>query len=61
LVLSVEDDGAGLADPERYLTGSSIGLSLCRQIAARSGGVVELSGRIPHGSCATLTFGLAAA
>jgi len=60
-VLSVEDDGAGLADSERYLTGSSVGLSLCRQIAARSGGVVELSGRVPQGSCATLTFGLAAA
>jgi signal transduction histidine kinase len=60
LVLSVEDDGAGLADPRQYATGSRIGLSLCRQIAARSGGVLELSERVPNGSRATLTFRLAA-
>ncbi|HEY5260818.1 MAG TPA: HAMP domain-containing sensor histidine kinase [Solirubrobacteraceae bacterium] len=58
LRLLVEDDGAGLGARDRYATGSRLGLPLCRQIAARSGGVLELSPRVPNGSRATLTFGL---
>jgi signal transduction histidine kinase len=57
--LLVEDDGAGLSARESYATGSRLGLPLCRQIVARSGGVLELSALVPSGSCATLTFGLA--
>jgi signal transduction histidine kinase len=45
--LLVEDDGAGLAARGVYATGSRVGLALCRQIAARSNGVLEL------GSCAS--------
>jgi signal transduction histidine kinase len=59
--LLVEDDGAGLGARDRYATGSSLGLPLCRQIAARSGGVLELSSRAPSGSRATLTFASAGA
>jgi signal transduction histidine kinase len=55
--LLVEDDGSGLDSPGRYETGSGLGLSLCRQIAARSGGVLELAERRPSGSRATVTFG----
>jgi signal transduction histidine kinase len=58
LRLLVEDDGAGLDAQDHYATGSRLGLPLCRQIAARSGGVLELSPRVPNGSRATLTFGL---
>jgi signal transduction histidine kinase len=57
--LLVEDDGAGLGARDRYATGSRLGLPLCRQIAARSCGVLELSARVPNGSRATLTFRLA--
>jgi signal transduction histidine kinase len=59
--LLVEDDGAGLGARDRYTTGSRLGLPLCRQIVARSGGVLELSQRVPNGTRATLTFGLAEA
>lgn len=55
--LLVEDDGAGLGARDHYATGSRLGLPLCRQIVARSGGVLDLSARVPNGSCATLTFG----
>jgi signal transduction histidine kinase len=56
--LLVEDDGAGLGARDRYATGSRLGLPLCRQIVARSGGALALSARVPNGSRATLTFGL---
>jgi len=56
--LLVEDDGAGLGGRDRYATGSRLGLPLCRQIAARSGGVLELASRVPNGSRATVTFAL---
>jgi signal transduction histidine kinase len=54
--LLVEDDGAGLAARGLYATGSRIGLPLCQQIAARSGGVLELTSRLPSGSRAVATF-----
>ncbi len=56
LRLVVEDDGVGLDTPHRYASGSHLGLPLCRQIAARSGGVLELASRVPSGSRATVTF-----
>ncbi len=59
--LVVEDDGAGPGAGGRYATGSRLGLSLCRRIAARSGGTLELAAGEPSGSRATLTFGLAPA
>jgi signal transduction histidine kinase len=57
--LVVADDGAGLGARDRYATGSRLGLHLCRQIVARSGGALELSERVPKGTCATVTFALA--
>jgi signal transduction histidine kinase len=54
--LLVDDDGVGLAEVDRYAAGSGLGLALCRRIAARFGGVLEL---IPHpsgGTRATLEF-----
>jgi signal transduction histidine kinase len=56
--LLVEDDGAGLAARGVYATGSRVGLPLCRQIAARSGGVLQLASRLPSGSRAVVTFAL---
>jgi signal transduction histidine kinase len=54
--LLVDDDGVGLAETDRYAAGSGLGLSLCRRIAARFGGVLEL-GECPSGGArATLEF-----
>jgi len=55
--LLVDDDGVGLADADRYAAGSGLGLSLCRRIAARFGGVLELTPRPSGGTRATLEFG----
>jgi len=52
----VDDDGVGLAAVDRYDAGSGLGLSLCRRIAARFGGALELSARPSGGTRATLTF-----
>ena len=54
--LLVDDDGAGLAAVDRYEAGSGLGLSLCRRIAARFGGALELAARPAGGTRATLTF-----
>jgi signal transduction histidine kinase len=54
--LLVDDDGVGLADVDRYAAGSGLGLSLCRRIAARFGGVLELTPRPSGGTRATLEF-----
>jgi signal transduction histidine kinase len=54
--LFVDDDGGGLAAGERYDAGSGLGLSLCRRIAARFGGALELAARPSGGSRATLEF-----
>jgi signal transduction histidine kinase len=59
--LVVDDDGAGVQAADRYATGSRIGLPLCRRIAARSNGVLELKARVPKGTSALLTFDLAPA
>jgi signal transduction histidine kinase len=54
--LIVDDDGVGLAAVDRYNAGNGLGLSLCRRIAARFGGGLELSARPSGGTRATLTF-----
>jgi signal transduction histidine kinase len=54
--LLVDDDGVGLAESDRYDAGSGLGLSLCRRIAARFGGVLELTPRPSGGTRATLEF-----
>jgi len=52
--LVVDDDGAGLDGAEQYHAGSGLGLSLCRRIAARFGGVLALAARPSGGTRATL-------
>jgi signal transduction histidine kinase len=54
--LLVDDDGVGLAAVDRYDGGAGLGLSLCRRIAARFGGTVELAARPSGGARATLTL-----
>jgi signal transduction histidine kinase len=54
--LVVDDDGVGLAASDRYDAGSGLGLSLCRRIAARFGGALELAARPSGGTRAALTF-----
>jgi signal transduction histidine kinase len=56
LRLLLDDDGVGLAATDRYAAGSGLGLSLCRRIAARFGGVLELEARPTGGTRATLEF-----
>jgi signal transduction histidine kinase len=51
--LFVDDDGVGLAAPDGYAGGSGLGLSLCRRIAARFGGTLELTPRVYGGTRAT--------
>ena len=58
--LVVDDDGVGLDAPHHYAAGSGLGLSLCRRIAARFGGVLELAPRPSGGARATLEFAEAA-
>jgi signal transduction histidine kinase len=54
--LLVDDDGVGLAETDGYAAGSGLGLSLCRRIAARFGGVLELDARQSGGTRVTLEF-----
>jgi len=56
LRLVVDDDGVGLEAVDLYKAGSGLGLSLCRRIAARFGGTLELAARPSGGTRATLTF-----
>ena len=52
--LHVDDDGVGLGHADSYAGGSGLGLSLCRRIAARFGGVLELTPRASGGTRGTL-------
>jgi signal transduction histidine kinase len=54
--LLVDDDGAGLMDVDRYTAGSGLGLTLCRRIASRFGGGLELAPLPSGGTRATLEF-----
>ncbi len=54
--LSVDDDGVGLAEVDRYAAGSGLGLSLSRRIAGRFGGVLELASHPSGGTRAMLEF-----
>lgn len=54
--LVVDDDGVGLDGAEHYKSGSGLGLSLCRRIATRFGGVLALAARPSGGTRATLEF-----
>jgi signal transduction histidine kinase len=54
--LLVDDDGVGVEAVDRYAAGSGLGLSLCRRIAARVGGVLELTPLPAGGTRATLEF-----
>jgi signal transduction histidine kinase len=51
--LVVDDDGVGLA-AGGYLAGSGLGLGLCRRIAGRYGGALELASRPSGGTRVTL-------
>jgi signal transduction histidine kinase len=52
--LVVDDDGVGLGADASYTAGSGLGLSLCRRIAHRYGGALELAPRPAGGTRATL-------
>ena len=52
--LVVDDDGVGLSDVDGYAAGSGLGLRLCRRIAGRYGGAIELAPRPAGGTRATL-------
>jgi signal transduction histidine kinase len=54
--LFVDDDGAGLGGTGSYSSGSGIGFGLCRRIAARFGGALELTPRPLGGTRAALVF-----
>jgi signal transduction histidine kinase len=54
--LFVDDDGVGLEAVDRYDAGSGLGLSLCRRIAGRFGGALELAARPSGGTRAALAF-----
>jgi signal transduction histidine kinase len=54
--LLVDDDGVGLGEDDLYVSGSGLGLSLSRRIAARFGGALELSSRPCGGTRATLAL-----
>jgi len=59
--LVVEDDGVGLDSPDNeYEHGRGIGLELCRRIAGRNGGGLELLPRATGGTRAVLTLERAA-
>ena len=54
--LLVDDDGVGLAETDCYAAGSGLGLSLCRRIAERFGGALDLAPAPCGGTRATLEF-----
>jgi signal transduction histidine kinase len=55
-ILVVDDDGFGLGPTGGYAAGSGLGFMLCRRVAARFGGVLELKPRVQGGTRATLVL-----
>jgi signal transduction histidine kinase len=53
-VLVVDDDGVGVAETGGYAGGSRLGLSLCRRLAGRFGGTLELAPRAVGGTRASV-------
>jgi signal transduction histidine kinase len=53
-VLVVDDDGVGVAETGGYAGGSRLGLSLCRRLAGRLGGTLELAPRAVGGTRASV-------
>jgi signal transduction histidine kinase len=54
--LFVDDDGIGLGDAAEYASGSGLGFSLCRRIAGRFGGLLQLVPGATGGTRAMLEF-----
>jgi signal transduction histidine kinase len=52
--LTVDDDGVGVAEAKGYVEGSRLGLSLCRRLAGRFGGALELAPRALGGTRASV-------
>jgi len=50
-------DGVGVGAADGYATGSGLGLTLCRRVASRFGGALELKPRPHGGTRATLVVG----
>jgi signal transduction histidine kinase len=58
-LLVVDDDGIGLDAQDGYDTGGQIGLTLCRRLVARFGGIIELKPRTTAGTRAVVSVGWA--
>ena len=58
--LTVDDDGVGPANSGAYVSGSGIGLDLCRRIAGGFGGMLDLTPGPAGGTRATLQLAQAA-
>jgi signal transduction histidine kinase len=58
--LTVDDDGVGLTNPAGYCSGNGIGLDLCRRLAGRFGGMLDLAPGPTGGTRATLQLAEAA-
>jgi signal transduction histidine kinase len=54
--LSVDDDGAGVAEAAGYAKGSRLGLTLCRRLVGRFGGRLELAPRAVGGTRASVVL-----
>jgi signal transduction histidine kinase len=54
--LVVDDDGVGVAEAKGYVEGSRLGLSLCRRLAGRCGGALELAPRAGGGTRASVVL-----
>ena len=52
--LTFDDDGVGVAEAKGYVEGSRLGLSLCRRLAGRFGGALELAPRAVGGTRASV-------
>jgi signal transduction histidine kinase len=52
--LVVDDDGIGIGSAGSYVTGAQLGLALCRRLAERFGGTLELKPRAVGGTRAML-------